>query len=287
MAVGHRAQAAGLEHDVAQAGRDGARGPGEIPLEPRVARAVVSLGGHVLEVHDRRRPLYGLPDLGLPRLGLAEKRVAPLADHGHVHEPRRHPGDARARQDGVPVRDALAVREHAEAVGPGAQRVRLRLGQVDEAVAGPHHVGGGAAAVLLPRQARAREDEEDLLLRSLDVRGRRPLTGIDFDQLHAHAPCAGGPAEVAPAPADVPGLPPSRLDLVPVDQMLHRRNVIAQRRGRTRHQLRARPAGRVSRATSVPDPGTPAKDGSATVMAPPPARYRCSIVGVPRGHGGA
>src|SRR5687767_4251311 len=41
VAMGRPAQAAGLEDDVAQAGRNGARGAGEIPLEPRIAGPVV------------------------------------------------------------------------------------------------------------------------------------------------------------------------------------------------------------------------------------------------------
>jgi hypothetical protein len=143
--------------------------------------------------------------------------VLPLPDNGDVHESRRHPGDAGARQDGVPVRQALPVCKDAEAVGPGAQRVRLRLGQVDEAVAGPHLV----RRAVLPGEARAREHEEDLLLRPFDVRRRRPLPGIDVDQLHADAASTGGSAQVPPAPADVPGLSPARLDLVPVGDVLH------------------------------------------------------------------
>src|SRR5205085_9668126 len=79
--------------------------------------------------------------------------------------------------------------------------------------------GGSADSVrtaVLPRETRPAEDEEDLLGRPVDVGRRRPQPRLEADPLEAHADRSGRTAEVAPCAADVAGVTPLRLDIVPV-----------------------------------------------------------------------
>src|SRR5689334_10971319 len=83
---------------------------------------------------------------------------------------------------------------------------------MDDAVARPHLV----RLPVLPRDARAAEDEEDLLLVELDVDGRRALARIDEEPRDAHVARADGVAEVDADDAHRPGVVTVALDLVPV-----------------------------------------------------------------------
>ena len=68
--------------------------------------------------------------------------------------------------------------------GAGAERVRVLERKVHETVARPHRKGLLRAVVIqLHRDTRAREDVEDLLLRGLEMKRRRPLSGVDPDAL--------------------------------------------------------------------------------------------------------
>src|SRR5205814_955498 len=109
---------------------------------------------------------------------------------------------------------ARAVGEVVEAGRPGPERVRLRTRAVDDAVAGSDLV----RLPVLPGQAASSQEEEDLLVGSLDVRRRRPVLRLELDAAHACADRARGDAEVAPGAADVTGRPHERVDLVPVRQ---------------------------------------------------------------------
>ena len=64
--------------------------------------------------------------------------------------------------------------------------------------------------------ARAVEDEEDLLLRGLPMERRRPAAGVDPDPVHADGLRAGSRAEIGPLARDVAGFRAAALDLVPV-----------------------------------------------------------------------
>jgi hypothetical protein len=127
-----------------------------------------------------------------------------------IHPARLHPRDARTRQDRVPLRPPLTVREHVQPVGAGTQRVRLLLRQMDEHVALTDLEG----LAVLPGETGAAEDEKDLLLGALGVRGGRPLACIDDDALQAGRHGAGHPAEVVPVASEVPCLAAVRLDVV-------------------------------------------------------------------------
>src|SRR5918992_3199022 len=190
-------------------------------LFEKAGAAVLALHGlDVAEVHERLRTLHELPHLRLAGGRFPLVRMV-VADRHDVDERGPHPGDAGTRQNGIPVWQALAEGEDVEAVGPRAQGVRLRLGEVDQAIALAHLVGDAAAAVVLPGDARAAEDEEDLLLGAFDVSRRRPLAGVDPDTLQPGADRAGRSSEVEPGAGDVTGLAAAALDVVPVREVLH------------------------------------------------------------------
>src|SRR6185369_8759572 len=202
----------GRDRHVAEACLDGADHVTEVEVDrTRVERPADALG----EVGDAARAWRNVADLGLAHGGLTLPGTRP-AD---VHPARMHPGDARARQHRVSLRLPLAVGEDVEPVGPGAQRVRMLLGQVDEGVA----FADLEDLAVLPRETGTAENEEDLLLRSLRVRGSRPLARVDEDAFEPDGDTSGRAAEVVPVPGDVPALSPVRLDVVPVRDVVHLR----------------------------------------------------------------
>src|SRR5581483_5087222 len=167
------------------------------------------------DVHDSRRALAerGYPrrpgfGLALPGVVLGVARARPGA------EAPRDPGPRQERRaDGVVP---LAEGEHVQALGPCLQRVAVLAGEVDEAVAWTDR-----ERLRLPRplqgDAAPAEHVEDLLLRALEVQGRRPAAGLDLDALEAD-PDRRAAGEVPPASRDVTPLATHRLDLVPVGE---------------------------------------------------------------------
>jgi hypothetical protein len=81
-------------------------------------------------------------------------------------------------------------------------------------------------ARVLPRDPRAGEDEEDLLLRPFGVCGRRPSARVDLDAFDAHVPGADRAPEVEPRAAEVSHVPAAALDVVPVRHVLHATTII-------------------------------------------------------------
>jgi hypothetical protein len=107
----------------------------------------------------------------------------------------------------------LSEHEVVQAVGSGAKRVRFLSHPVHDAVPRPDLVD----LPVLPGETIAGEDEEDLLLGRLDMRGGRPLTGIHLHAVDADPDAAGGLAEVAPVAGNVALGASDRRDVVPVD----------------------------------------------------------------------
>jgi hypothetical protein len=81
------------------------------------------------------------------------------------------------------------------------------------------------AFAVLPRDPRAAEDEEHFLLRAFGVRRRRPSVGVDADALEAEGDAAGRAAEVVPVAGEVADFAAMRVDVVPVRNVVHRRDV--------------------------------------------------------------
>ena len=84
---------------------------------------------------------------------------------------RAVPPRPRARQPGQAGGRAAAEGEHVEAVAGAEDRVRLGARAVQDAVAGAHRV----RAPVLPAEALAAEDVEELLLVGVDVDRHRAL----------------------------------------------------------------------------------------------------------------
>ena len=103
--------------------------------------------------------------------------------------------------------------EYIEPLGTASQRVRRAARRVDDAVARPHDMG----RAVLPEQPLTLEDEEDLLLSSLAVHGRRPALGGDLNAVDTDVPRAGGGAKRGPASVEVAELGALGFELVPVD----------------------------------------------------------------------
>src|SRR6266511_1237939 len=188
---------AGVARDVGRADSEVAAGHPVLELEVR-------------DVDDVRGPRLRLAELGLARGDLARQRVVARARLGPGRE---DPGDVRARQVGDLQRDAHAVDEDVEPVLAAAKGVRLAAGPVDDAVA----LADLVDLAVLPRDPRAPEHVDDLLLRALDVGGSRPLAGIDLEPLQADRDRPGRPAEIAPGRGQVPEFVAPALDVVPVD----------------------------------------------------------------------
>src|ERR671918_1372856 len=169
---------------------------------------------YLAQMHDVGRPRAGRWELELARCRLPLPRVR--RPYRRVHPGGGHAHDSGTRQPGAPGVGALAEREHVEAVGPGAQRVHDLGREVDDAIAGADLVGGRRLAVEPPGKARSAEDEEDLLLGQLDVRGRRAHPRVDLPAGDADHDAAGGDAEVSRPGGERPELLALALDLVPV-----------------------------------------------------------------------
>src|ERR671937_257609 len=106
--------------------------------------------------------------------------------------------------------DALVARD---------ERVRLLAHEMNEAVACTHLERLVRVVVALPREARAAEDEKDLLI-TLRVKRRRPLTGVDANPIRSDAQRSSRAREVGPVAADRTGFAVSALEVVPVDDVL-------------------------------------------------------------------
>ena len=90
--------------------------------------------------------------------------------------------------------------------------MRLALRLVHQAVARADLV----RLAVLPREPRAAEDEEDLLVGAVHVRGRRDLALVELDAMDAGVHRACGAAEVRPRAAEPAARRPARLEVVPV-----------------------------------------------------------------------
>src|SRR5262245_13485949 len=107
---------------------------------------------------------------------------------------------------------ARAEDQRVQAVWTGAQRVLLAVGDVDDRVAGAHL----ADLLVLPEQARATEDEEDLVGAPMGVRRRREASRRDADAVDADALRAGGVPEPLNREAHRRAVDVTRLHVVPV-----------------------------------------------------------------------
>jgi hypothetical protein len=94
--------------------------------------------------------------------------------------------------------------------------VVLGRGDVDDAVAGPHLVRRGAAAVVLPEQAGPAEHVEDLLLGELAVDGRRSPSRLHLQKRDADPVGADRVTEIDARQSHRAPLQDTDLDLVPV-----------------------------------------------------------------------
>ena len=178
------------------------------------------------DVEDVRRARLGLAYLRLPGCDLARPGMIAGA---RIRPRREDPGDVPARQVGDLQRNAHAVDEDVEPVVAGPQRVRPGARRMDDAVAGPDLVD----LPVLPGEAGAAEDVDDLLLGALDVRRRRPLAGVDLEPLQPDGDRPGRASEVAPDRAQVSELAAAALDVVPVrDELSRGRHVLPSRRRR-------------------------------------------------------
>jgi hypothetical protein len=145
-------------------------------LRPRGLRetvpdtAVAFLGADLVEVDDARRTFRRLRELRL-----AEGVFAlPLMLRELLRPGRSHAGSLDPREVGKARRRARTKRHVVDPFRARHDAVSLRPRAVYEAVAGADLVGRERVPVELPRQPRAREDEEDLFLISLHVeRGDR------------------------------------------------------------------------------------------------------------------
>ena len=141
-----------------------------------------------------------------------------MATVAKAHQPKAGPGQYGAIPGGV-----LSVQFCGDGTGDvaGVQGVRLGPHQVHQTVLPPDAVCARSRARILPGEARAAQDPEDLLLAVLDVGGSRPRPGSDPDQLHPHGNASRRPAQVEPLADDVAGLMAGFLDAVPVGDPAH------------------------------------------------------------------
>ncbi len=196
-----------------QAGLLGARGTAQVADCARDRLAFAHPRLDLADVDDPRRPLGQLADLrrtdrDLPCPGVVVG--APL-EHPRRTEPR-HPGPGEQRVRRVVP---LAEGKDDEPVWPRLKGVGVLEREMHEAVPRPDRVGRLAGAVGLNGDARSVEDEEDLLLRALEMKRRRPLPWIDPDPLHPD-PLRGPARERLPVTRDVTRASVDGVDVVPV-----------------------------------------------------------------------
>jgi hypothetical protein len=120
-----------------------------------------------------------------------------------------HAGAGQAHERRVVV---LAVGEHGQALRSGDHRVLRPAREVHDGVAGADLVDGAVD----PRQARALEHEEDLLLGAVLVHGPGAAARLDVDQRHADGGRTGRLAERAERRAHLADVADLALDVVPV-----------------------------------------------------------------------
>jgi hypothetical protein len=178
--------------------------------------AVEELRLDVLEPDDVSRPYTGQRR---PRLGQRAFEL-PLVPQVDVEERRADPDLLDGREPVAaagPGAAPVPVRQHVEAVRRGDERVRRPGRQVDEA--GPRaDLADDVLAPLaaLPRQARASEHEEDLLVVAVGVERCRAAARMDADAVYADANGAGSVAQVPPRRMDASLLVVVLFDVVPV-----------------------------------------------------------------------
>ena len=128
--------------------------------------------------------------------------------HGHLK-----PDRTRTREPAVLGREVRPVDEVLEPVGACAKRVLELVRAVDDAVAGAYLVRG----LVLPREAGAAEDEEQLLRRAVRVRRRRQHPRLHADAVRRPRAPAAAPSRCHSA-STLALRPAVALDLVPVRQ---------------------------------------------------------------------
>jgi hypothetical protein len=107
---------------------------------------------------------------------------------------------------------ACSEDQHVEPVGPSPQRVLLVVGEMDDAIAGADVVD----LLVLPREARPPEDEDDLLRGTVGVGRSREPARVDAYPVDPDGDGARGVPEPLPARGHLPLLAASGLDLVPM-----------------------------------------------------------------------
>src|SRR5215210_5047099 len=126
----------------------------EVADDDFAVRLLPFLGLDVLDVDDVPRPRRGLAE---------DQRLGLSLDVPRIARAPLHPGPAesdrsRARKPTDLSRMPRPVDEHVEAIRPSTERVLLVVCEMDDAVAGAKLID----LLVLPRETRAAEDEDDL-----------------------------------------------------------------------------------------------------------------------------
>src|SRR5581483_3474521 len=216
VAVHGAVELAGRDVRVVEPGLHGAGGGAELARAVAELAAVEDVELDLDEPDDVRRTLARVRELRLGQ-GALELPLVPEVD---VEERRADPDLLDAREPGVagsPLPSRVPVGEHVEAARARDERVRRPGRMMDEAGTGFDLADDVVALVrALPRQARAVEHEEDLLVVAVRVERRRAAARMDTNAVDADADRAGGLAEVPPAGVDASHLVVVLLDVVPV-----------------------------------------------------------------------
>jgi hypothetical protein len=155
---------------------------------------VVFFDVDLVEVDDPVRPPTRLRQLGVAELEL----FLPLMHIDLIRPEHPDPSALQAWEKGELGRCAHAENQIVDPVRPRDDGMRLLAGAVDEAVAGADLVRRLDLAVVLPREPRAGEDKEDLLLAALHVQRRRAGARLDLDAVDADRDASGRRAEIGP-----------------------------------------------------------------------------------------
>src|SRR5512132_3291085 len=221
MAVRGSAEHARLDPVVVDPGEHRAGSDPEVAVvDEHVATAPVLLLA-LVDVDDPLRP-----GAWLRQLGIAERKLLrPLMRRDHVRPEHSDAARLQAGEERVLRRRARAEGEIVDPLLARDDRVRLGAREVDKAIAGSNLVDRLAVAVVLPREARAVEHEEDLLLTALHVQRCRARAGIHLHALDADRDAAGGPAEIGPGGLERALRGPAGLDVFPVHHVLGHRPI--------------------------------------------------------------
>ena len=166
-----------------QAGLLRARGTAQVADCTRHRLAFAHPWLDVANVDDPRRPLGQLADLrradrDLPCPGMVVGAPPRAPTSGRATTPRRAGAACSPRSA---ARRRRGRQAHSAPLGGYGRAER----EMHEAVPRPDAIRRLVGAVALNRDARSVEDEEDLLLRALEMKRCRPLPGVDPDPLHA------------------------------------------------------------------------------------------------------